>query len=80
MIGYPPIRDCVEEPIPIQPCPVCRRPTTKTLDATNQYAHVNYYTCEGCRHVWTTDKQTGAFLRHITPPPPGIEPQAPKKT
>ena len=63
-------------PMPVQPCPVCHRPTTRTLDATNKIAHVNYYTCEGCHHVWTTDRQTGEFLRHITPPP---EPQAPKK-
>ena len=39
-------------------------------------ALVNLYTCDGCDHIWTTSKQTGRFLMHITRPP---EPKAPEK-
>jgi len=28
---------------------------------------VNFFACDGCHHVWTTEKKTGEFLRHITP-------------
>ena len=52
------------------------RLTAKDLKVTNKIEQVNYYSCEGCHHIWTTDRKTGEFLRHITPPP---EPQAPKK-
>ena len=52
--------------MPVQPCPVCNRPTAKLLEASSQIAYVNYYTCQGCHHVWTTSKQTGEFVRHIT--------------
>ena len=61
-------------PMLAKPCPVCGRFTAKDLKATNKIAHVNY-SCEGCHHIWTTDRKTGEFLRHITPPP---EPLAPK--
>ena len=53
--------------MPNQPCPACARPTPRTLDATNRIAYVNYYSCESCGHIWTTSRQTGEFLRHITP-------------
>ena len=52
--------------MPVQPCPVCNRPTAKLLEACTEIAYVNYYACERCHHVWTASKQTGAFLRHIT--------------
>jgi hypothetical protein len=29
-------------------------------------AHVNYYRCNTCGHVWTTDQQTGELLSDIT--------------
>ena len=63
--------------MPVQPCPACARLTTRHLDFTSQYAHVNYYQCEGCKHIWTTSKKDGALLTHVTPLPP--EPKAPKK-
>ena len=55
--------------MPNQPCPVCGQSTVKDLEATNRIAHVNYYSCAVCYHIWTTDRHTGEFLRHITPPP-----------
>ena len=54
-------------PMHIQPCPACDRPTARLLDDTSKGAEVNYYTCDPCGHVWTTDKDTGAILRHVTP-------------
>ncbi len=30
-------------------------------------AVVNYYRCQACGHVWTTDKKTNEIVSHITP-------------
>ena len=53
--------------MPVQPCPACARPTTRHLDFTSQYAHVNYYQCHGCGHIWTTSKKDGSIVSHVTP-------------
>ncbi len=47
-------------PMPVQPCPMCNRATAKDLEATNKIAYVNYYTCEACLHIWTTDRKTAS--------------------
>ena len=54
--------------MPVECCPVCLHHTTRLLEASSQIARVNYYTCDGCLHVWTTSKQTDEFVRHITKP------------
>ena len=50
----------------IQPCPACNKPTARLLDGTSKDAVVNYYICGPCGHVWTTDKHSGAIVRHVT--------------
>jgi hypothetical protein len=55
--------------MPVQPCPACGRTTPKLQDDFIKYALVNYYRCEGCGHVWTTDRVTGAIVKHVTPLP-----------
>ena len=37
------------------PCPVCER-SARWLDAASQDAHVDYYRCDGCGHVWNVPK------------------------
>ena len=49
------------------PCPACGLPTGKRLYETSNYATVNYYICDLCGQVWTSDKYTGAIVRHIRP-------------
>ena len=49
-----------------QPCPWCDLPTAKQLTEASKLATVNYYICDLCGHVWTTDKQTGAIVKNIT--------------
>ena len=63
--------------MPVQPCPACSKPTPRRLDHTSEYAHVNYYRCEGCSHIWTTSKKDGSLVTHVTPLAP--EPKGPKK-
>jgi len=36
------------------------------MDLSEQ-TYVNYYRCDACKHIWTTDKQTHALVRHVTP-------------
>ncbi len=40
----------------IQPCPECRTLTARLLDNISNDAHVNYYRCQACGHVWTLPK------------------------
>src|SRR6476469_2660426 len=47
-------------PMPVQPCPVCRRTTPRWLEASSKEAPVNYYRCEGCGHVWVVPKTNPA--------------------
>ena len=53
--------------MPTQPCPACHGPTTRRLDGASEDAYVNYYRCERCGHVWTTSKDDGSIVHHITP-------------
>lgn len=55
--------------MPVQPCPGCGTETPRKLDAASQQARVNYYRCPTCGHVWTTTKDGGAILDHVTPAP-----------
>ena len=50
------------------PCPACGNVTPKLLDEPSKLAAVIYYRCH-CGMVWTTDKNTGAIVRHVTPLP-----------
>ena len=57
----------MEDPMPIQPCPECQTRAVRWLEASSQEAHVNYYRCEQCGHVWTLSKlQTDAKPNAIT--------------
>ena len=42
--------------MPIRPCPECDKLTIRWLEASSRDAHVNYYRCDGCGHVWTLPK------------------------
>ena len=42
--------------MPIQPCIECQSLAIRWLDALSKDAHVNYYRCERCGHVWTLPK------------------------
>ena len=52
--------------MPTLPCPNCGAPTARQMNLTGG-AYVNYYRCEACTHIWTTDKQTNEVLDHVTP-------------
>jgi uncharacterized Zn finger protein len=55
--------------MPIQPCPACGQQTPRHLHETSKIAHVNYFRCDSCGHIWTTSKQDGSLVNHITPLP-----------
>ncbi|MEP7305976.1 MAG: hypothetical protein ABJA98_10705 [Acidobacteriota bacterium] len=51
----------------IQPCAECRSLAIRWLDSRSQDAHVNYYRCERCGHVWTLPKgETDLLPTNIT--------------
>jgi hypothetical protein len=52
--------------MPVLSCPNCTAMAPRELEASRN-AFVNYHRCVECGHVWTTDKQTGAILTHVTP-------------
>ena len=54
----------------IRPCPACDDPSPHLLVELSKDSAVDYYRCQHCRHVWTTSKETGQLVRHITPSPP----------
>src|SRR5688572_25534152 len=58
---------CDPMPIPAQLCPVCRRPNTRLLGDSIRRSVVNFHACDGCNHIWTTAKETGEFIGHVTP-------------
>ena len=37
------------------------------MDVSSKKAAVNYYRCEHCGHVWTTEKDGRTIVKHITP-------------
>ena len=57
-------------------CPVCSTPNPRPLDFQSRYANAGYFQCE-CGHIFIMDKQTGEFIRHITPPPEKVPPATP---
>jgi hypothetical protein len=50
------------------PCPSCHRPAN-LVNGVRTDRYVDFFRCEACRHVWTTDKDDGAILQHVTPLP-----------
>jgi hypothetical protein len=55
--------------MPIQPCPNCGRQVARRLESSSQWAHVNYYICEHCGHIWTISKDASGRVTHVTPLP-----------
>lgn len=61
--------------MPILSCPNCTAGTMRML-GDQHFAHVNYYRCGECGHVWTTDKKTNEIVSHVTPlRKPVVEPR-----
>ena len=56
--------------VAIRPCPACDDPSPHLLVELSKDSAVDYYRCQNCRHVWTTSKETGEIVRHVTPSPP----------
>jgi uncharacterized Zn finger protein len=55
--------------MPIRPCPECGEKTPRVLDMSAT-AHVNYYRCSACGHVWTTPKDDpDGPIKDVTIPP-----------
>ena len=49
-------------------CPACPSHAPPVfLAVTSSDAFVNYHRCPDCGHVWSTTKDDGAFLKHVTP-------------
>ena len=48
-------------------CPDCSWAHPRLLESSRLTA-VDNYCCASCGHVWTSDKETGAFLQHVTTP------------
>ena len=46
-------------------CPACDRPAARRLAEASTISSVNYYICDFCDRVWTTDKDTGAIVKQI---------------
>lgn len=42
--------------MPVRPCPACGHPAPRFIPSVSQDAHVNYYRCDGCAHVFTVRK------------------------
>jgi hypothetical protein len=55
-------------------CPRCHTETARSLEYPSQFAHVNYYRCANCAHVWTTPKDDPTRITHVTPPHLGKPP------
>ena len=54
--------------MPTQPCLVCQLLAVRWLETVTEEAHLNYYRCERCGHVWTLPKwQIDADPTAITP-------------
>ena len=53
--------------MPTRSCPACDCPAPRLLDEISTSALVNYFICDACRHVWTTSKQNGSLVHHVTP-------------
>jgi hypothetical protein len=47
------------------PCPLCGHLTLQPLSSTAN-ARVDYYRCDACTHVWTTEKGSTVVLAHVT--------------
>jgi len=45
--------------MPTQPCLACQSLAVRWLETVSGEAHVNYYRCERCGHVWTLPKGQG---------------------
>ena len=55
--------------MPTLPCPNCQTSTSRAMEMS-EHMYVNYYRCETCKHIWTTDKETHTLIHHVTPLPP----------
>ena len=42
--------------LPGIPCPECKRPHGQPAEFVNHYAHVMYFRCAECGHVWHVPK------------------------
>ena len=49
--------------------PACSAQTPRHLHLTSDMAHVNYYRCETCGHIWTINKHDPSKVTHVTPLP-----------
>jgi len=59
--------------MPIRPCPQCQTQTARVLDAASALAHVWYYRCDACGHVWNVPKTNpDGPIVHVTVPPNDI--------
>jgi Zn ribbon nucleic-acid-binding protein len=51
------------------PCPNCKRVDGAHLPEASKYAHVEYFRCNTCGHVWQVPKPgTGGEARNVTQP------------
>lgn len=51
------------------PCPECNRPDGRPAEFVNHYAHVIYFRCAECGHVWHIPKPgTPGVVTDVTPP------------
>ena len=54
--------------MPKHSCPACGVETPRVIEAPTLFSLVNYYRCEHCGHVWTTDKNDHTkLIHHVTP-------------
>jgi hypothetical protein len=45
-------------------CPSCDRSTARWLEAASRNAHVDYFRCDDCGHVWCVSKEQPAAAPH----------------
>jgi len=47
-------------------CPRCEHPGPRRIPINSLSVRVDYNRCGDCGHVWTTNRQTGELIEHVT--------------
>ena len=53
-------------PMPSTVCPICQHLGPSLLPTLSREAHVDYFRCEECGHVWTVSKDGKKLVSHVT--------------
>jgi len=51
----------------IHTCPRCDSPSIRKLEALGSFTKIDYFRCNVCWHVWSTNRETGKKIQDVTP-------------